>query len=296
MEEEDSLVDIIKEANKLVKEMTGYEMTKARKKELKNLVNGIKGKYSLSKRMAFFDLEKLSSSIGLKVEKIDTIVAKLDNDTVKVPKDADVDLQNYFLASKLAEILLEKKEGKALLTQEELIEKASQRDMAPLQKHFARKKETDYLAEEMINLPFYKKPQFKIKHMKYSFKAVLDVLGIRPDETQPEEALDDKVGDAKTDFEKRVSEQKYAVVDFYTDWCGPCKAMKPSFDAVAKEYSGKAKFDSVNLGNEGDVGKAYGIKSVPTIIIFKEGKEAVRLIGYKSKNELEEKIKEITAK
>ena len=88
-------------------------------------------------------------------------------------------------------------------------------------------------------------------------------------------------------FEKEVlNSQQLVLVDFYADWCGPCKIMAPIIEELANELQGKAKVGKINVDENQDLAMEYGIMSIPTIVIFNKGKELKRLIGVKSKSEL----------
>ncbi len=69
------------------------------------------------------------------------------------------------------------------------------------------------------------------------------------------------------------------IVDFWAPWCGPCQMMAPNFEKAAKNFPLKALFAKVNTENEQNLGARFGIRSIPTIIVFKEGKEVQRVSG-----------------
>ena len=73
------------------------------------------------------------------------------------------------------------------------------------------------------------------------------------------------------------------LIDFYADWCGPCKVMAPIFEELEKEYQGKVTFKRVDVEAEGELAAKYGIMSIPTFVLIKEGKEIDRQIGAKPK-------------
>ncbi|OGC57261.1 thioredoxin [candidate division WWE3 bacterium RIFCSPLOWO2_12_FULL_36_10] len=69
------------------------------------------------------------------------------------------------------------------------------------------------------------------------------------------------------------------LLDFYADWCGPCKAMEPIFAEVEKEYVQKVEFKKIDVEVEGAVASQYGVQGIPTYILVKDGKEVSRKIG-----------------
>ena len=76
------------------------------------------------------------------------------------------------------------------------------------------------------------------------------------------------------------------LVDFYADWCGPCNAMSPVIEELAKELEGKAKVGKINVDENSDIAVEYNVMSIPTLIVFKNGKEEKRLVGLRDKEEL----------
>ena len=91
------------------------------------------------------------------------------------------------------------------------------------------------------------------------------------------------------EFEVKVLKSKSLVlVDFYAEWCGPCKLAGPILEELAEEYKGKIVVGKVNVDeNQGLAGK-YGVMSIPTVVVFKNGEEADRLIGFRGKEGYEE--------
>lgn len=76
------------------------------------------------------------------------------------------------------------------------------------------------------------------------------------------------------------------LVDFWAEWCGPCRMMTPVLDQLASEYAGKAKIAKVNVDNEQDLAIKFDISSIPALLVFKDGKVAKRFVGVTAKGEL----------
>ena len=92
-------------------------------------------------------------------------------------------------------------------------------------------------------------------------------------------------------FEKEVLQSEIPVlVDFYAEWCGPCKMLSPVIDEIAKEYKGKAKIYRVNVDEEMELAQQYRVMSVPTVLVFKNGQVSGTSIGYVGKEKLTEML------
>ena len=92
-------------------------------------------------------------------------------------------------------------------------------------------------------------------------------------------------------FDQEVKSSKIPVlVDFWAPWCGPCRAVAPTVAALASEYDGKLKVCKVNIDEESDVAGTYGVMSIPTFMIFKDGKVVETFAGALPKTQLVAKI------
>ena len=88
-------------------------------------------------------------------------------------------------------------------------------------------------------------------------------------------------------FEEEVlKSDKTVLVDFWASWCGPCKMMAPVVEAIAEEMGDKAKFGKVNVDEQPELAEKYGIMSIPTFLIFKNGEVANTTVGVQDKQEL----------
>ena len=90
-------------------------------------------------------------------------------------------------------------------------------------------------------------------------------------------------------FEAEVLKSKSPVlVDFYADWCGPCKALAPTLEEVAKELGPKVKIVKMNVDDSPEAPTKYGIRSIPTLILFKGGEVAAQSVGGMQKTQLQQ--------
>ena len=91
----------------------------------------------------------------------------------------------------------------------------------------------------------------------------------------------------KDNFQLEVLDETTPVlVDFWAPWCGPCQAVTPVLGELAKEYGNKIKITKVNVDEEGALAQKYNVVSIPTLIVFKDSKEADRQIGFSGKEAL----------
>lgn len=91
----------------------------------------------------------------------------------------------------------------------------------------------------------------------------------------------------KENFETEVLKSELPVlVDFWASWCGPCKMLAPTVAQIAEEYSGKVKVGKVNVDEEDELSREYGIVSIPTVILFKNGQPVKTSVGLVPKETL----------
>ncbi len=80
-------------------------------------------------------------------------------------------------------------------------------------------------------------------------------------------------------FQGIIDSSNLVFVDFYADWCGPCKIIAPSIDKLAQEFDGTVKFARLNIDDNPDVAQRYGVRSIPTLMIFRKGKPIRTMVG-----------------
>ena len=95
----------------------------------------------------------------------------------------------------------------------------------------------------------------------------------------------------ETTFEQEVLQSdKPVIVDFWAEWCGPCHAIAPVLDRIAEEREGEIKVVKVNIDEEQGLAMRYGIASIPTVVLFKDGEPAAAAIGAQPKQALEKSL------
>lgn len=93
-------------------------------------------------------------------------------------------------------------------------------------------------------------------------------------------------------FEEKVEKaQGVVLVDFWAEWCGPCKMIGPIVEQIASEHSGKLIVGKLDVDSNTNTAMKYGVMSIPTLILFKNGQPVERLVGYMPKERLLAKIK-----
>ena len=93
-------------------------------------------------------------------------------------------------------------------------------------------------------------------------------------------------------FESEVLQSDMPVlVDFWASWCGPCKMLAPTISEIASEYEGKVKVGKINIDDDTAIAIKYGIVSIPTVVLFKNGEVADKSVGFVPKAEIEAMLK-----
>lgn len=80
-------------------------------------------------------------------------------------------------------------------------------------------------------------------------------------------------------FDKAVPAAPIAMVDFWAEWCGPCRMLGPTIEKLGQDYEGKALIGKVNVDEDGELARRYGVMGIPTVIFFKDGVEFDRKVG-----------------
>jgi thioredoxin 1 len=109
-----------------------------------------------------------------------------------------------------------------------------------------------------------------------------------------------------SEFTKEFTDQNFdeevlrsaqpVLVDFWAEWCGPCRMLAPTIDKLAKDFTGKAKIGKLDVDSARNVAMKYDIQSIPTVLLFKEGKIVNKFVGLRSEKDFKEALESATTK
>ncbi len=93
-----------------------------------------------------------------------------------------------------------------------------------------------------------------------------------------------------SNFKTTLENNEVVLVDFYADWCGPCKALHPTLESLASEFDGKAVVSKVNVDNNPELSQQFNVRSIPALFYFQNGKLVTKQAGLQSKSSISETI------
>lgn len=97
----------------------------------------------------------------------------------------------------------------------------------------------------------------------------------------------------KDNFEETISQDKISLVDFWAEWCGPCKMLLPVIEEVAEEIGDKVNVCKLNVDQNGDLARQYSVMTIPTMIFFKNGEVIEKTVGFKPKAQILKMIEKL---
>ncbi len=130
----------------------------------------------------------------------------------------------------------------------------------------------------------------ELERIRYKKMRELMERGSEETMSVPQNEIDHPIILNDENFDKEVSKYPVTVVDLWAPWCGPCRMVTPIIENLAKEYVGKIVFGKLNVDENPDTSRKFGIMSIPTIMIFKNGKPVDKVIGALPKEVLEQRI------
>ncbi len=99
----------------------------------------------------------------------------------------------------------------------------------------------------------------------------------------------------ETNFQTTIDKESAPIlVDFWAEWCGPCRALSPVIDELSQEFQGKIKFAKVNVDEAGAIASQFGIRGIPTLLLFQGGKKVNELVGNQTKDKLRAMLTKVT--
>ncbi len=105
-------------------------------------------------------------------------------------------------------------------------------------------------------------------------------------------SITEPIGLTDSNFANELSKYPIMLVDFWAPWCGPCKMVSPIIEQLSREYSGKVAFGKVNVDENQRIAASFGIQSIPTLMIFRNGKAVDVMVGALPKAQIEMKLKQ----
>lgn len=95
------------------------------------------------------------------------------------------------------------------------------------------------------------------------------------------------------DFDSEVKGEVPVLVDFWAPWCGPCRMLAPVLDSIARRYDGRLKVCKLNTDENPEAPTRFGVRGIPTLIFFRNGEEARRIVGYLTEDKLAQTVDEL---
>ena len=121
-------------------------------------------------------------------------------------------------------------------------------------------------------------------------KMIKDMIEQKSKKKEKQNHPDSPVTLNDKNFSDIIEKYPLVVVDFWASWCGPCKMMEPVIENMAKKYSGKVVFGKMNVDKNKRIPSRYQISSIPTLMIFKNGKIVDKIVGATRENQLSKKL------